>query len=358
MFAVTQEHDIMDRALAILEGTAPEYSGGLSNHAPMAAEACLHLRRAGRVLPWVEFYRNRLYARPQQQSRITGENWPQAIGDISRYSDWEVFFQERIGELGWEGAVGRWVPVLAPGSIAAGGHGLIRTSHAVRSLCCKRTGQRESELAAALAFWAARFQELPGKAATSPGSLPASEAVKKLPLVPEEKKVRFGLISKKIRALESFPPFQEAVNLIRLSGGLSDSLSGMTEAFCSAYLAGAKDAKTSIILIHTVTIPAAVRALLPFLGPNAAAEAVRCGWQAAAAIHSVFGKGPGRAGFRKVRPGIDELIDRAVGTGDEHAIKFTDACLGEYRLNPEPVYLAAALDATGRLDEISKFIGG
>ena len=41
---------------------------------------------------------------------------------------------------------------------------------------------------------------------------------------------------------------------------------------------------------------------------------------------------------------VEDLIDSAVATGDEHAIKFTEACLREHALNPKPVYLAAARD--------------
>ncbi len=44
----------------------------------------------------------------------------------------------------------------------------------------------------------------------------------------------------------------------------------------------------------------------------------------------------------------DDLIDRAVASQDEHAIKFTEACLREYALNPKPVYLPAARDAVER----------
>lgn len=44
-----------------------------------------------------------------------------------------------------------------------------------------------------------------------------------------------------------------------------------------------------------------------------------------------------------------ELAERAVKSGDEHAIKFTDVMLNEYAIAPDPVYLAAAEDAIGRL---------
>lgn len=48
----------------------------------------------------------------------------------------------------------------------------------------------------------------------------------------------------------------------------------------------------------------------------------------------------------------EELIDRAVAAGGAHSIKFTEACLREYSLNPNPVYLVAARDAAERVGPI------
>ncbi len=39
----------------------------------------------------------------------------------------------------------------------------------------------------------------------------------------------------------------------------------------------------------------------------------------------------------------------AIRTADEHAIKFVEACVGEYRRNPDPVFVAAAANAAARL---------
>jgi hypothetical protein len=39
----------------------------------------------------------------------------------------------------------------------------------------------------------------------------------------------------------------------------------------------------------------------------------------------------------------------AVTNGDEHAIKFTEACLREYDFNPSSSYLAAARHVIGML---------
>ena len=45
----------------------------------------------------------------------------------------------------------------------------------------------------------------------------------------------------------------------------------------------------------------------------------------------------------------EALVDRALATGDEHAIKFTEACLREHAVNPKPIYLEAANAAVAHL---------
>ncbi len=45
----------------------------------------------------------------------------------------------------------------------------------------------------------------------------------------------------------------------------------------------------------------------------------------------------------------DGLVERAIATGDEHAIKLTEACLREPAAHPHPAFLAAAAHAIGVL---------
>jgi hypothetical protein len=90
--------------------------------------------------------------------------------------------------------------------------------------------------------------------------------------------------------------------------------------------------------------------MLPYLPSEAAGVALRYAWQAAAALLSVYaiaGAEEGRAEGQL--PKVDELADRAIESGDEHAIKFAEVCLREYALNPQPEYLAASLHASGML---------
>jgi hypothetical protein len=45
----------------------------------------------------------------------------------------------------------------------------------------------------------------------------------------------------------------------------------------------------------------------------------------------------------------DDLIDQAVAARDEHAIKFTEACLREHHMTGDAVFLEAAADVVTRL---------
>jgi hypothetical protein len=47
-------------------------------------------------------------------------------------------------------------------------------------------------------------------------------------------------------------------------------------------------------------------------------------------------------------PSTDELIDRAIASGDEHAIKLTEAALRSFARCSDPSLLLAASDACAR----------
>ncbi len=337
----------IDEALEVLDGTGPEFGGGLSNHGPMAAEALFALGRGDMVIPWVERYKRRLQDHPEARDPISGESWREALGDISRVGDWIAFFDREIAEATWPAVLNEWAPRLAPGLVAAATHGIIRTGHAVRSLAAAETAERRHELAEGLGYWAARYQELPSSP-TAPGSLPPSGALTRVTIVPETKRQTGGLITVGLRPLAEDERFPDVANLVDASGDASAFLSDLTETFAAVYLANAADIGLAITFIHAVTGPSAIRLLLPYLPPEASPNMLRYGWQTAAALYAAFANAaPAAAEDDEIDR--DELIDRAVATGDEHAIKFAEACLREHALNPKPVYLAAARHASGVL---------
>ncbi|MBI2913249.1 MAG: DUF4243 domain-containing protein, partial [Chloroflexi bacterium] len=118
-------------------------------------------------------------------------------------------------------------------------------------------------------------------------------------------------------------------------------LSDLTKTFAEVYLANSHTGHV-IGFIHAVTGPRALRLLLPYLPPEAVPDALSYGWQAAIGIYAALGEAVDPGSIQAPDESIDDLIGQAVVTGDEHAIKFTEACLGEHALEPQPAYLAAA----------------
>ena len=63
-----------------------------------------------------------------------------------------------------------------------------------------------------------------------------------------------------------------------------------------------------------------------------------------------FGNAAATAGeIEPPRESRETLIDMAIASADEHAIKLTEACLREHAVRPSPAYLAAARHAIGAL---------
>ena len=337
---------VIDEALLMLGDCGPEFGGaGLSNHGPMAAEALIALGREDAVVPWVEKYRKRLSERPANVSPIRKGSWTEALGALDRVSDWQDFFATEVDSMSWQDVLETWTPRLAPGMMSGATHGLIRTAHAVRSLAAEDTAERRSEFVAGLAYWAARYQVLPGTPLPVEARLP-SEVIESVPIMPlQMRKPRPTSIFSAVAELDGFPAFEGVVNMAAPGEDVSAFLSDLTSTMAFRYLENAGPA--SIPYVHTVTAPSALRMMAPYLSEATARLAARYAWQACAAIHS-RGHYPKPVELPEEPPDRDELIDRAVFSGDEHAIKFTEACLREYALKPDPAFLAGPLDISGR----------
>jgi hypothetical protein len=341
------DYSHLDEGLEILSAYGPEYGGGLTNHAPMAIEALSALGRSGSVIPWLERYRKGLQPRLAARGRI--EDWQTELGDYARVAEWMAFFENESKERAWQELLALWLPRLAPGLIAAATHGPIRVGHAARGLENGETPRRVRELTEGLGYWAATYHVLPGLPASA-GTLRPSQAIARLELMPDEQRGRFRLISEAVGQLGSFAPFADAAGLVDTSGEASEFLSDLTATFARAYLANARSTIGTIVFVHSVTGPSSLRPMLPYLTAEQTALALRCAWQAAAALFTVYGIKPAPDGVIEAE-GIDreDLVDGAIECGDEHAIKFTEVCLREHGLNPRTEYLAAARHAIGAL---------
>jgi hypothetical protein len=181
------------------------------------------------------------------------------------------------------------------------GHGPIRLFHVLRGLSRERTPEHEAEVADALAYWAAAYD----------------------------------------------PDFTLSRGAERTQGERSPALDFDALILEGAWAYISSPDLRPIVLTHAVTAPRAIRELLPWL--DSAGQQLALGVAAALSEQIRTPYGAPRPELPPVRPDRDELIERAIASGDDHAIKLTEACLDQFERHPEPVYLAVADDVTRRL---------
>jgi Questin oxidase-like len=339
------DYSALDETLEIMAAMGPDLSNGLSNHAPMAIEAMCAMGRPGAAMPWFERYRRGLAPRRARVARLAQDNWRAALGDVRRTQDWFEFFRNELEERPWPAVLDTWAARLASGLMAAATHGVIRTGHATRALALKDTPARRRELADGLAYWAADYLPLPAARRTAARATPSAAIACVQMIPPENRRGNSGSLTAALAQLDSFEPFKDTLDAVDPTGDASAFISDLTATFARVFLANAHDAYTTIAFVHAVTGPSAIRPLLPYLRDTTVRAALAYAWQAAAAMYATFGTSADLAHIDKDRLKVsdeDELVERAIACGDEHAIKFTEVCLREHAFNPAPAFFAAA----------------
>ncbi|HTW99590.1 MAG TPA: hypothetical protein VMD59_12465 [Acidimicrobiales bacterium] len=339
------EDGILDDAYRRLHATGPEFEGWLSNHGPMVAEAMVRHGHAGEVHRWLDGYISRLEEFPGRSSPI-GVDWQAALGDPSRVADWTIFFEQAMTEEPWGAVLGSWWPRLLPGVAAAATHGVIRVGHAVRSLLLDGEDRpRLDELAHGLAYWAARFQAVPGGPAPTgeparagepapageelAGATDLASALDLLPRIPEQA----GGIRERLDRLAELPRWDAALASARAPTSPEEVptwLDALVDAAVARYLRYGHG--NGVMLVHSATAPNAIARTLPALPRHLWTGSAQAAWAAFAAL---------TAGYAPTRPedldrlprvgdrggGAQEIFALAVEHGDEHVIKFADTAL-------------------------------
>ena len=342
------ETQALDDALTVFATTAPRYGpAGLANHGPMVAEALAQLGRSDAIEEWVARYRRRLDDAPLPADRpLSEEDWPGALGEPGRFPEWLALFEREMADRPATAVVGEWAPRLLPGSVGAATHGLIRTGHAVRALSAADTPPRRLEVATALAFWASNYRELPGPPLLI-GHEGVAEALADLPYLPEEAPRR-ALISDMVAGVADIADeFEQAVASLGWSGGSVQLLDQLAAGGALAYLRNA-DTGGAIGLLHAVTSPLAAELLLPWLAEEDRDAELGYVWQATAALHVAYDVDRKSPVGADAVPRAEDLVERALASGDEHAIKLTEAALRSFARSEEPALLWAAADASNR----------
>ncbi|GAA1893241.1 questin oxidase family protein [Streptantibioticus ferralitis] len=341
--------------------------GDLANHGPMGAEALAVMGHGEQVAAWVEGYRHAMPHHEPPAPRFALDpadeaSWRPALGTFNRAGDWERLFERELADRPWRDVLARWWGRLLPGTLAGLTHGMIRTAHAVRGLAATPhpSAAQLTEFARGLAYWAARYTGLPGEAAFqgpygtqgSPGSGRLADAVAALPRRPMTAHVTRGGAAERLRAVDEFAGYREALHALAPADPQL-LLSEMTAEFAGIYLAHPE--VFPVPLIHGVTAPAAARLVLPHLPAELHTPTLAALWQVHVALLLAFTGDrqheeavAGTARETPV-PAFDELAARALEHQDEHVIKFTEACIREHALRPDPRFAAAVLAAQQRI---------
>jgi len=342
-------NSIIDEALERLRGRGMEMVDGMPNHGPMAVEALAALGHGATAVSWADRYGRELGTMPKAYSPLTAETWRPALGAIERIGDWGAYFRAQLAEAPWRSVFDEWIGRLLPGAITAGTHGLIRTAHAMRALEDGETPLRIEELGVSLAYWAAYYRELPNTPHLT-GALNFGQALDRVPRFTRGQE-RPGMPREFVLQVIAAhaAEFSTAVNAVAEPKSHEEALSAITEVGARLYLAHAT--RHPLIFIHAVTAPAALRILLPHLPMVLQKIALGRAWQAVATEAAAYGDEIGVDHHAAALPPEAEIVERSIATDDPHAIKFVEACVREFRLNPRHVYLAAAHDWATRLHQ-------
>ncbi|MEV6028350.1 questin oxidase family protein [Streptomyces sp. NPDC052036] len=338
---------VLDEGLHRLRHTGPEYTGTLTNHGPMVIEALTALGRPDAVQPWLSGYLPQLDSQPACFQPIERATWRRALGDVRRVTDWQLFFRAELSENNWLTTATTWWSRLLPGVAAGATHGIIRTSHALRSMAEFPSDERLRELAGALAYWAARYTELPGSPAAT-GCLSLRQAVCRLPLHPNG--VHPGLIRDRLDSLSVVPGFPEAVSALHSPASPDQGMTELAEMFAELFVTYGRQWPTAFV--HAVTAPVAASSVLHLLPPELQRHTHDHLWQLAAALYTAHAPTTPIQPLPADNPPVPaDLTDQAVTNGDEHAIKLTEACLRVYGNTNNPTLLHAAAAGLALLPE-------
>ena len=352
--------DAMNDALEMCSDLGHEMMPGFATHWPMGAEAMIRLGYPERVHEWAKRYHamRKHYPRVEGRDPIDARDessWKSARGNPDRIGDWQVLFERELAEKPWRDVLVEWWPRLMPGISAGLTHGLIRTTHAVRSIA--ELGQGPTplqlrELASGLSYWAAKYNDPPAPTALS-GNERLPDLLAAIPRLRSDAK-----LSLRERGMSMYSPkiegWSEAVCRLTTPTDLQSALSDVTSAFAQANLVHSE--QFPVPFLHAVTAPAAVRIMLPHLPESMHLPSFITVWQTSAALLTTFGPEHRPAELANVAPGnaeptmsTTELAQRAVEHGDEHMMKITEACLREYAIRPDARYLVLAESMLNKL---------
>jgi hypothetical protein len=316
--------ELIDASLSM----PPEYGGLLTSHLPMALHSLYKLGATPqRLREFFDVYSSRFIGMtpPPEAKAVT--DWHTLKGAETAYPALRSTFTMLVERDGAEQVLRAALPELMLGIAAAAFHGLIRTAHAVQ------TGHR-AELAAALAYWAWRWQplEVPAEAAPQLAFDAWSERLKSQA---QELKFEGNLISIRMENATHSNAYRDLARGPALPADVPAALGRLAADAVKQYVAS-----PNFTVLHMITGLRALRVLMPWMDRcqnvhSILLRAYTAAFLAAQVSASAHQPDPTPVTWRQV-------IDSAIMSNDDHVIKLVQACVGEADHYGNGFYLQAA----------------
>ncbi len=322
-------HDQLDAALQL----PPEDSRALTNHLPMALQALYSLGASQqRLEDFFTHYARRFQGMQLPAAATPAQDWRRVRGEDKAHPALLAHFQQWLARDGCDTVLREALPDLITGVAAAAFHGVIRTAHAVESA---HTG----ELAAALAYWASRWQPLalpPSRYAP----MPLDIWTERLVAAAKGWSSDGALISTRMDSATHSPVYQGLAGALQPAADLATQLAAQAGLAVERYLAS-----RSFTVLHMVTGLRAVRVLLPWVDDSPELRATLVHASVAAYLAASVKPMAARAGQQPIT--WPQIINAAIAADDDHVIKMVHACREEAGHYGGGLYVKAAMLALG-----------
>ncbi|MGP1384563.1 MAG: questin oxidase family protein [Thainema sp.] len=303
----------------------PLYGDRLANHLPMVLIAMQQMGADDTALTqYYHAYISKLQVVNSEKSRFIQDFVAtEHLGNRDRFNDFSTFFHQEIAKSGKSAVLQEWLPLLMPGVAASAFHALIRLAYAVEA-------DLDSEIAIALAYWAAEFQPLGSVGQTTSESI--IDIAVRLGPIGAEHQFQPGIIVDRMNEIKELSTFQSAIYQPEQL-----CLDDIRQLCIAAYLQTG-----DFTLLHAVTSTHAFRVILPY--QSNPELALRYHWQAILVAYLSTGLllNPDNQDAPTHQQDWSSCFTNAIASRNDHQIKLTYTCWREFEQSHAAQYLRAA----------------
>lgn len=340
------QYEGYEAAITPLNRCEPALSSGLYNHAPMVVEALFALGQGKQAPAWLHANKSDATPHSAPGTPIDEAHWQRALGQPDRYADWKALFEDQLEQHDWRQVLSIWTERLERGFTSSALHAALQTAHAVRPLIQSDTRIRRQTLASALAAWASRHRALPVHTPMPQGSRPMKAVWDSLTPLAKEHAPGQGMITAGYLALSHAEHFADELAQTRLQGVPLDQFDVLMDLLAAFFLDQVRDRFSAIVFTHALTGTAAARTLASQLPEPSQWRLLHRAFEASAGLKVAFTPYSDSLPPLK-RPDFNpRLVEDAIATGDDHAIKLTEAMVSTYKRTKSPILLSVSAQIT------------